>query len=498
MWPKLTVLQSRLLGSVLALLLIIALYFSISSRTFAYAQDIDTIPAEYKHNDFVLTQYILDDDFETEDKELQVEDGDTGAERGDEELKKRQQAWEGLGLTNNVPMLDNAPQGTVRYYRFANESIWKELTPAGRARGAEDHVWVPPDNILEQREDMESGLTRRANATRMVYITLNTCLQPNDPTDILGSKPPPPQLTLYVSQNNTTPGPGQPEKDQRAVEAQHGFANITIEASRDVYIAVAAPNTTDFRGIYNVEVAASIDGRYHNFVSSSADLFFIDSDSRSALLATRNLTLDGPESPIYKKWMEISPPYIVFAHNQSDLRISGVSHSYCGLEKYASITGAQIDTTMTNVTLGSFPKQQFYIEGLNASSQYYGILAMTGNSSARGDDVVGGVAVWQTMNFSTQSGKPHSALFLLIAFTDGVRWQLRRNLWPKLLLRRKLRRPWQPLKIWDLKGLSQILRRPSEGVLQQFRQGSAANTLRNREHRTILPCKNMRRLCKGI
>ena len=192
------------------------------------------------------------------------------------------------------------------------------------------------------------------------------------------------QLTLYVSQNNTKPGPGAPKDSQKVAEAQHGFANITIEASKDVYIAVSAPNTTDYVGIYNVEVAASIDGRFHDYVSNSADLFFIDSDSRSALLATRNLTLESPESPIYKKWMEISPPYIVFAHNQNDSRIAGVSHSYCGLEKYASITASQIDTAMTNVTLGSFPKQQFYFEGLNASSQYYGILAMTGNSSARG------------------------------------------------------------------------------------------------------------------
>ena len=422
MWPKLTALQSRLLGSALALLLIIALYLSISSRTFAYAQEIDTprsddrIPAEYEHDDFVLTQYTLDVDLETEDEELGEEHG-ISVERGEEELEKRQKIWVGLGLTNNVPRLDNAPQGTVRYYQFTNESLWGKKTPAGRglpspglvrARGAEDDVWVPPDNTLEGGEDTENGLAKRTNATRMVYITLNTCLQPNDPTDILGSKPPPPQLTLYVSQNNTTPGPGQPAEDQKAVQAQHGFANITIEASRDVYIAVAAPNTTDFKGIYNVEVAASIDGRYHDFVSNSADLFFIDSDSRSALLATRNLTLDGPESSIYKKWMEISPPYIVFAHNQNDSRISGVSHSYCGLEKYASITGAQIDTAMTNVTLGSFPKQQFYFEGLNASSQYYGILAMTGNSTARGDGVVGGGgAVWQTMNFSTQSGKAH-------------------------------------------------------------------------------------------
>ena len=80
MWPKLTVLQSRLLGSALALLLIIALYFSISSRTFAYAQEIETIPSEYEHDDFVLTQYTLNDDLEIEGEKLRVEDDGTGIE----------------------------------------------------------------------------------------------------------------------------------------------------------------------------------------------------------------------------------------------------------------------------------------------------------------------------------------------------------------------------------------------------------------------------------
>lgn len=416
MFPKLTALQSRLVASALGLILIIALYLSISSRTFAYALDVDTLPGEFHKEDIDFAPYTLEEDLEVEDEECDDDEAWTDAMEEASALSKRQQ-FSGLGLSNNMPMLDNVPQGTTRYYTFSNESIWVNKTSAGRglpSRGLsrtegipdEEDAGVGENGELEEEGGVGGGLAKRANATRMVYVTLNTCLQPNDPTDLLGSKPPPPQLTLYISQNNTKPGPGQPEDKQKVVEAQHGFANITIEASKDVYIAVSAPNTTEYTGIYNVEIAASIDGRFHDYVSSSADLFFIDSDSRSALLATRNLTLEAPDSPVYKKWMEISPPYIVFAHNQNDTRIGGISHSYCGLEKYASITGSQIDTAMTNVTLGSFPKQQFYFEGLNASSQYYGILAMTGNSTAKGAGVVGGGgAVWQTMNFSTQTGK---------------------------------------------------------------------------------------------
>ena len=128
------------------------------------------------------------------------------------------------------------------------------------------------------------------------------------------------------------------------------------------------------------------------------------------MLFRSNLTLDTPDTAVYKKWMNLDPPpYVIFANNQNQTWIKGVSRSYCGLESYAQIAGTKdglrtdmVKTSMTNVTLGNYPKQQFYFQGLNASSQYYGILALPGNATERTPG--GGGRVWKTMDFTTQSG----------------------------------------------------------------------------------------------
>jgi calcium channel MID1 len=444
---KLTVLQSRLLSSVIATALIAILYFALSSAHFAYASDVDSIFPEDHNHERLLSPYILPDELvDIEDENLEYEPEFLGTNRG---IIGRQVpiAFE---VVNNVPRLDNVIQGATVYYVFTNRSLWSTKSEAGsglpspglvRIRDEGDNGIEPALPIEETAEhvshyeDGEGGqrIGKRANTTRTVYITLNTCLQPSNAKDPTGSLGPPPQLTLYVSQNNTRPGPNQPAGTQEMVKADQGFANVTFEASKDVYIGVSAPNTTTYSGVYNVEIAASIDGQYHSYNGANADLFFIDSDSSSALLATKNLTLEDADSEIYNKWMQLKPPYTVFANNQNDSVISGVSHSYCGLEKYAKIAGTQggvrtnmVQTSMTNVTLGNFPKQQFYFQGLNASSSYFGILAMSGNSTAHGNGVVGGGGqVWQTMNFTTQSGESRCyASFshlsaLRLTFPDG-------------------------------------------------------------------------------
>jgi calcium channel MID1 len=212
---------------------------------------------------------------------------------------------------------------------------------------------------------------------------------------------------------------GKPDngwQNGQMVEAVGGFANITLEVSGDVYMAVYAPSTEGFTGPYNVKIAASIDAPFHYYNSSQPNLYLVDSDSSSALLVTNNLTY-ATNGSVFDSWMNLTPPpFVIFAANQNISTFSGIQNSYCGLENYAQIAGttsgvrnSAVQTSMTNVTSGPFPKQQFYFQGLNASSSYNGILAMTGNSTAAGNGVVGGGGrVWQTMNFQTQSGTKDS------------------------------------------------------------------------------------------
>jgi calcium channel MID1 len=429
--PKLSPLQSRLAASLVACVLILLLYLTLSSSHFAYASDVDSIRPEDHNHERLLTPYILDGELDdVEQREVQYEAEFFGFDRG---IIGRAPSWVDATLFNNDPYQDNIQQGDIRYYMFANSSVWGKLSgpsqglPLSRlrqrsGRDSEGYLDKSAIDIVDSKaqimtndedEPADPELRPRQLQTRTVYITINTCLQPNDPT---GSKGAPGQLQLYVSQSaqgpmSTTGKPDNGWQNGQMVDAVGGFANITLQASGDIYVGIYAPSTVGFVNPYNVEIAASIDAPFHYYNNSQPYLYLVDSDSRSALLVTNNLTTSTNGS-VYDDWMSLAPPFVIFASNQNISDFAGIQNSYCGLEKYAQIAGtiggvrnSAVQTSMTNLTSGSFPKQQFYFQGLNASSSYYGILAMTGNSTASGKDVVGGGGqVWQAMTFPTKSG----------------------------------------------------------------------------------------------
>lgn len=332
-------------------------------------------------------------------------------------------------LGNNAAQPRNIQPGEKQYWVFPNETLWGSLSPAptgvlspegwkrntaddndSRIRtGLED--WDSPH--VDERNTESNRRQALRTRVRTLYITLNTCLKPSaNSTNPIG---PPPQLQMYVSLSDRNQRPGGPDvkdSDQQQVPVQGGFANLTVNATAAVFIGVAAPNNTDFVGIWNYEVAASIDAPYHSYASEHQNLFFIDSDTDSALLVTSNMTQANSDDPVYQKWMTTSPPFSMFAHNENDSAIKGLENSYCGLKHNAQIVAnkngqntGRVDVGMTNRGPGSKPKEQFHIKSLNGSSTYYGFLAMDGNLTHEGGGVVGGGGkVWKAMNFSTKSG----------------------------------------------------------------------------------------------
>ena len=392
--------------------------------------------------------YVLDDELDdVEKREVRYEAEFFGFDRS---IIGRAPSWVAATINNNYFYNDNIPQGTTRYYMFANSSVWGTMSgpspglPPSRLRqrsGEDSEVYLDKSTagfvdsegavITYEDEAGDLELRLRQLPTRTVYITINTCLQPDDPT---GSNGVPGQLVLYVSQSAQNPMSvaGQPDngwQNGQMVEAVGGFANITIEASGDVYMAVYAPTTEGFTNPYNFEIAASIDAPFHYYNNSQPNLYLVDSDLSSALLVTGNLT-SSTNGSVYDAWMNLAPPFVIFAANQNLTAFSGIQNSYCGLEKYAQIAGtaggakiSDVQTSMTSTTSGPFPKQQFYIQGLNGSSSYNGILAMTGNSTASGNGVVGGGGkVWQTMNFQTQSGMRDPSFQYEVAEVNVARW----------------------------------------------------------------------------
>lgn len=334
---------------------------------------------------------------------------------------------ETIPLINNTPDTENIVLGEGKYYIFTNNSLWEDITDDSsglpspvRRRDSDSNStslheeelrWISDNANVEREESGELGARQTASGkTRTLYVTVNTCMQPSSNT----TTAPPPQLELYVSvsDENQKPGPNV-TSNQDKITLDGGAGSLVVNATGNVYMSVWAPNATEFSGVYSAEIAASINAPYHYYNSSTPNLYLIDSDNQAALLVTDNLTHSSSNSSVYKEWMDLDPPFVIFASNQNDTSILGVQHSYCGLEQYANIKGTinevrtdAVQYSMTTRGLGNLPKQQFYFTGLNSSSNYYGILAMDGNSTAHGAGVVGGGGkVYKTMNFSTIAGK---------------------------------------------------------------------------------------------
>jgi calcium channel MID1 len=242
-----------------------------------------------------------------------------------------------------------------------------------------------------------------------LYLTLNTCIQPSANSTDDSAVGGPPQLQIYVSQAESLqkPGPDTDSPDQTVFNADGGYVAMTLAADGNVNIGVSAPNSTAFSGIYNYEIAASIDAPYHEIDDGTPNLYFVDGDSGAALLVTNDTTQSNPDEELYKQWMNMTPPFTMFAHNMNDSAILGVHKSVCGLNIFAQISKrtSNVEAGMTNRGVNQKPKEQFYITSLNHSSTYYGFLAMEGNSTSSGEGVVGGGGkVWKAMNFTTKSG----------------------------------------------------------------------------------------------
>lgn len=423
--PKLSPLQSRLAASLIATIMLLLLYLAFASPHFADAADVDSIQPEDHNHERLLERPFLEYDYGdgigdragVEEEEGIYEAEFLGFDRG---IIGRA-TLDTITLINNRMDQKNIQQGQVMSYIFANSSLWGPYSPPTpglpsqiilRDRNHESQV-VEEEGIVEEIE--ESLESRQADAKRTLYITVTTCDQPapvsNTTTD------PPPQLQVYISQsaNNTTPGPTQNANQQQTVELEDGYLLYTTNVTGDVFVGVYAKNDTAYSGIYNVQVAMSIDKPYHYYWNSTdPNLFTQDSDDQSVLLYTDPFTTNSSDTPLIEKWMDTLPPYTLFASDADDTSLIGLQHSYCGLQMKAQMAASRPGQTTSNVVTGMsltgtgtsrLPKQQFYMNGLAPGKTYNAILAMNGNSTDSGDGVVGGGGQVFTMtSFTTLTG----------------------------------------------------------------------------------------------
>lgn len=406
---QLSPLQSRLAASVVASCLLLLLYLALFSPHFALAAEIleQTLPVPYSIDDLdpplgLDGRSPFDPAYEPEFAAF------------DRSIVGRAPAGV-TPLVNNNPMPMNVLAGTTQLFVFEKEDIFgrvpvgiNSLTSLGRED--EEDGTEEGGNVAE-RTDSERVAKR---ATKTIYISANTCQQPQavNPNKTTTA---PEQLVLYVSTSpdNQSPGPSGDKSTQTEIEFKEGAVMHNVTTSGDVFLGIHAPNNTEaFSGAYNFRVAVSSDGYFYSYdVSADADLIWVDSDSQGALLITHALT-NSSDQAVIDAVMK-TQPYVMFAQNQDDRSINGLRYSYCGLQNFAQIAATKdgkltnmVSTGMTRREPGNMPKQQFYFSGLNASTEYFGILARSGSSGGTGPNVVGGGGVvFSATNFTTKSGK---------------------------------------------------------------------------------------------
>ncbi|KAI6820552.1 P-loop containing nucleoside triphosphate hydrolase protein, partial [Hortaea werneckii] len=262
-------------------------------------------------------------------------------------------AWESEGLEkradtvdsqtisgNNAPNLLNIQAGNTTIWKYTKELLNGEY--ANETVGLPGKIGqkrvVPPQRHAELRK-------RQDGDTRQVFVSINTCLQPTWNATGMQERAPP-QLTLYVAtqsgKEDVGPGSGP---GQIVRELDEGFANVTVNATGDWYIAVHAPTLpAEFVGVWNYELAVSIDDYYHVLNPVDPFLHLVDTDQTSALLVTSQLTQNTSDSEVFKEWMELSPPpFTIFAANQNHTATMGIRNSYCGWSNAKQIMGDQSD-----------------------------------------------------------------------------------------------------------------------------------------------------------
>ncbi|KAK5108824.1 hypothetical protein LTR62_007798 [Meristemomyces frigidus] len=423
--PKLTPLQSRFVASCAALVLLGLVYWSLSNPHFAYAAELsydgfEGVGKGEDHNWHRIEQQRLDEDG--------VDDDDDRVERS--QIFTRATAATAIS-DNNYPNNLNIQPGNTTVWVYSNALLTSpstQLGPGLPSKLNKDHDVEYGHNELRRRQDSGEPIT--------IYVSINTCLQPVwNGTGVQDAEPP--QLSLYVSSNAGNSEVGPTGQNQVVQLLSGGFANISVQASGDWYIAVSAPTlTTGFAGEWNYELAVSHDAYYHSADETYPKLFLVDTDHTSALLVTDNLTEQGSGSTVFQQWMNLSTPFIMFAANVENTAMLGMQNSYCGWTKNAQLTASQddpggdqsgIEMGMITRGLGNKPKEQFYVTNLNGSSSYEGVLAMPGNSTKSGAGVVGGGGkVWSPVHWRTKADA-NCALMFNLTFCDEVAYAVPNN-----------------------------------------------------------------------
>ncbi|KAJ6438669.1 calcium permeable channel [Purpureocillium lavendulum] len=395
---QLSPLQSRLVASLAASIFLFVLYLLLVSPRLAFAAEVPLNSYEaivaLSRTDDDLQGALYEPEFELFDRSI---------------IGRAPPGVEPLQL--DQPKALNLQPGSTACYMVAGTLLQGNAASGG----------TPREEIKREASPDEGGdgdsSTPPGKPTRRLYLSANTCRQPR----AVGPKEKnlPPQLILSVSNSTAAgcPKASNPLRDGRDKVFEEGAVVYNLTATGDIYIGITAPNvSSEFQEVYNFEVAASTDDFFHKYVEQdNSELLWMDSDSSSALLVTRNLTNSKGD---IRRIMSQDLPYDLYVSNKNWTDMNGMTHSACGLQRSAQIMAnsasnnnlnSPVKTAMTLRGPGGFPKQQFYFVALNESTDYTGILVRKANITAHEKRQAGGATgpgsiVYGATDFNTKSG----------------------------------------------------------------------------------------------
>ncbi|KAI0840236.1 stretch-activated Ca2+-permeable channel component-domain-containing protein [Hypoxylon sp. FL0890] len=437
---QLSPLQSRLAASVIASCLLLIIYFLLLSPQFAFAAELDRTFTDHGAPELV---YEMREDVETPEKlDFRSPTYEPEFALFDRSIIGRVPENVAI-MTNNIVEKSNLAPGVTMTYVFQASSVSGRAAqdlhePLELRRSLNGTHEAAGDGQDDEGAAHSTELLRRQTPSKTLWISANTCDQP---WRISQTTMDPPQLTLYVSTSadNTSPGPQQGADAQQTVTVfTEGAVMFNTSLDRDVYLSISAPNVAsdlfDTTKQYNFELVASTDQYYYSYRDNpdETDLIWVDSDATAALLQTNYLTNSSDQ-------VITTLPYVIFAHNQDNVGINGMRNSYCGLSANAQIrnladgSSGVIASGLKNMGAQNLTRQEFYVTGLNASSNYTGFLARPPETNQsiqqrqNNPSSVGGGVVFQPTTFQT---KPNGACTFIfnMTFCDETQYAVPGNL----------------------------------------------------------------------
>ncbi len=419
--------------------LLVYLFYLSTLPCLAQADDADTIIHEDHNHHRLLNPYDQSDTLQHGQIRESIYEPDwAGLDRG---IIGR--APEDVtALANNAPQPMNIEPGDIQYWTFPKSSLQGPHANQAFNLPLDPNATTKTTCLEDDLIQLADKLNTAANS-RQVWLSISVCDQPTSAT--AGAAGAPPQLEVYISRSSNNQKPDLGRSD-RVIDVKGGYGYLNMSSgSEDIWVGVRAPQLPGFDGIYNYELAASIDAPYVTYFNGDPNLNDTpitawDTDSNSSILWTGDITNSLSNTTTFSRWMEMNPPFSVYIHDEEDRAFQSMIRSVCGLRNHAKVKKS--DNSM--IKIGGQPKQQFYVNGLNRSTTYYAI--MTLESGSANATAGGGGTVWEAIKFKTKSGMTRickNYFTLTLPLTMSTRQQLPNHLQPHLLHRRRLRSPLQ-------------------------------------------------------